>query len=460
MTNYTPLELVIRARASVNRDLGMASMLLPLKLIEDETKPTMATDGRKIYYSPDYVQRISHEEIQTVLVHEALHVRLEHHLRMGNRNHELWNIACDYVINGYLVDVLNMPLPEGGLYDPRFKGMSAEKVYAILDDELDQEQDQNDESNSNQSGNDSDSDSDSDKATEDEQQSTGKYSSEDGTQKTANKPNKSKYDNLPVSMGEIIKPTHDDGTELSKSELQEMADTLRQDVVMGQKLDKSYGGVGSKSILGGISDIVRASEVRWSDILRDHLLSSDDDEHTWSKPNRRHAWRDVYLPSQKRSENGGQLAVAIDSSASVTQTEANYMAKEVKAIAEELNLDKVRVCYCDTRVQKNSDGEWWDVFDLSCGDEIEFELRGFGGTQFDPVMQLVNEDTDDIDEVQALIYFTDGDCYVSPELEPNLPVYWGITQKYYFKDGAPIDSLRRDIPFGELIYVNAEEAYR
>ena len=456
MTNLTAKEIIIKARVALMREqLGMSTILLPLDLIEDETKPTMATDGRKIYYNPEFVKSLLVEEIQGVLFHEGCHVIFEHHLRIGKRNPKLWNIACDYVINMYILDVLGMKLPEGGLYDARFKGMGAEKVYSILDDELDQDKDQNDESNSDQSGNDSDSDSDD--GTEDEQQSTGKYSSEDGTQDTAPP---SKYDNLPDSQGEIIMPKHDDGTDFSGEELEEMANTLRQDVVMGQKLEKSYGGVGSKSILGGISDIVRASEVRWSDILRDHLLSSDDDEHTWSKPNRRHAWRDVYLPSQKRSENGGQLAVAIDSSASVTQTEANYMAKEVKAIAEELNLDKVRVCYCDTRVQKNSDGEWWDVFDLSCGDEIEFELRGFGGTLFDPVMQLVNEDTDDIHEVQALIYFTDGDCYVSPELEPDLPVYWGITQKYYFKDGVPSDSLRKDIPFGELIYVNAEEAYR
>ena len=50
MTNLTAKEMVIKARTALMRDqVGMASILLPLEIVEDETKPTMATDGRKIY---------------------------------------------------------------------------------------------------------------------------------------------------------------------------------------------------------------------------------------------------------------------------------------------------------------------------------------------------------------------------------------------------------------------------
>ena len=456
MTNLTPKEMVIKARTALMRDhVGMASILLPLEIVEDKTKPTMATDGRKIYYNPEFVKSLLVEEIQGVLFHEGCHVIFEHHLRIGKRNHKLWNIACDYVINGYIVDVLKMSLPEGGLYDPRFKGMSAEKVYAILDDELDQEQDQNDDSNSDQSGNDSDSDSDD--GTEDEQQSTGKYSSEDGTQNT---PPPSKYDNLPDSQGEIIMPKHDDGTEFSGEELEEMASALRQDVVMGEKLERSHGGAEGSAILGGMSEIARASDIKWSDVLKDALLSQQANEHTWSKPNRKHSWRGVHMPSMVRSVNGGVLAVGMDSSCSVTQKELDYYAKETKVIAEELGLDKVMVCYCDHIVRKNSDGEWWDVFDLSCGDEIEFKLRGGGYTEFDPVMNLLNDYTDNAHEIQALIYFTDGWGDVRSELEPDLPVYWAITDERFFTDDYYRNRMAENLPFGEHIYLDAEEAYR
>ena len=456
MTNLTPKEMVIKARTALMRDqVGMASILLPLEIVEDETKPTMATDGRKIYYNPEFVKDLLSEAIQGVLFHEGCHVIFEHHLRIGKRNHKLWNIACDYVINMYIVDVLGMSLPEGGLYDARFKGMGAEKVYSILDDELDQDKDQNDESNSDQSGNDSDSDSDN--ATEDEQQSTGKYSSEDGTQNT---PPPSKYDNLPDSQGEIIMPKHDDGTEFSGEELEEMASALRQDVVMGEKLERSHGSAEGSAILGGMSDIARKSTIKWSDVLKDALLSQQANEHTWSKPNRKHSWRGVHMPSMVRSANGGVLAVGMDSSCSVTQKELDYYAKETKVIAEELGLDKVMVCYCDHIVRKNSDGEWWDVFDLSCGDEIEFKLRGGGYTEFDPVMNLLNDYTDNAHEIQALIYFTDGWGDVRSELEPDLPVYWAITDERFFTDDYYRNRMAENLPFGEHIYLDAEEAYR
>ena len=452
MTNLTPKEMVIKARTALMRDhVGMASILLPLELIEDETKPTMATDGLKIYYSPDFVKNLLAEEIQGVLFHEGCHVIFEHHLRIGKRNPRLWNVAADYVINMYIVDALKMSLPEGGLYDSRFKGMGAEKVYSILDDELDDKYKQQ-RSNDSQSGDDSDSDD----GTGDEKQSTGKYSSE--AQDTEDTPPPSKYDDLPDSQGEIIMPKHDDGTELNGEELEEMASALRQEVVMGQKLEQSHGG--GKPILGGVSDIARKSDIKWSDVLKDDLLSQQANEHTWSKPNRKHAWRGVHMPSLRRSANGGEIAVAIDTSCSVSQWELDFMAKEIQALSEDIGLDKVRVCYCDHIVRKNSDGEWWDTFDLSCGDEIKFNLRGGGGTEFDPVMNLVNDYTDDIHEVQALIYFTDGWGDARPELEPDLPVYWGITDRRMFNNGSPSDFLRRCIPFGELVYVNAEEAYR
>ena len=166
------------------------------------------------------------------------------------------------------------------------------------------------------------------------------------------------------------------------------------------------------------------------------------------------------MPSMRHSPNGGVLAVGIDSSCSVSQKEADYYAKETKVIAEELGLDKVMVCYCDHIVRKNSDGEWWDVFDLSCGDEIEFKLRGGYYTEFDPVMNLLNDYTEDAHEIQALIYFTDGHGDVTAELQPDLPVYWAITDERFFTDDFYIKRMAENLPFGKHIYLDAEEAYR
>ena len=42
------------------------------------------------------------------------------------------NVACDYIINGWLVEMGVGQMPEGLLYDVHFKGMSAESVYDKL----------------------------------------------------------------------------------------------------------------------------------------------------------------------------------------------------------------------------------------------------------------------------------------------------------------------------------------
>lgn len=65
-----------------------------------------------------------------VLAHELLHAGLRHSDRCGGRDPEYWNAACDFVINGWLVEMgVGKPPAIGGLYDPALQGRSAEQVY-------------------------------------------------------------------------------------------------------------------------------------------------------------------------------------------------------------------------------------------------------------------------------------------------------------------------------------------
>lgn len=88
----------------------------------------------EIYLNP--AVNLSLEEWKFVLAHEYLHAGLMHHERCNGREHYLWNVACDFVINGWLheLQVGSMPA-EGLLYDPELKGLSAESIYdRILSD--------------------------------------------------------------------------------------------------------------------------------------------------------------------------------------------------------------------------------------------------------------------------------------------------------------------------------------
>ncbi|MGX8728667.1 MAG: vWA domain-containing protein, partial [Lachnospiraceae bacterium] len=72
---------------------------------------------------------LSEEEWRFVLAHEFLHVGLMHQKRSLGRDAYLWNVACDYVINGWLLEMQVGVMPDGCLYDAQFRGYSAEEIY-------------------------------------------------------------------------------------------------------------------------------------------------------------------------------------------------------------------------------------------------------------------------------------------------------------------------------------------
>ncbi|MEV7888879.1 vWA domain-containing protein [Streptomyces sp. NPDC002817] len=81
----------------------------------------------EIYINP--LRELDDEEWRFVLAHEMLHAALRHGDRCGTRDPFLFNVACDYVINGWLVDMQIGTMPDGLLLDPGLRDLSAEEVY-------------------------------------------------------------------------------------------------------------------------------------------------------------------------------------------------------------------------------------------------------------------------------------------------------------------------------------------
>jgi predicted metal-dependent peptidase len=89
-------------------------------------------EAREIYMNP--AAGLSRPEFRQacrfVMAHELLHAGLRHDVRCQGRDPHLWNVACDYVINGWLVEMGIGEFPQFGLlYDPTLKGESAEALY-------------------------------------------------------------------------------------------------------------------------------------------------------------------------------------------------------------------------------------------------------------------------------------------------------------------------------------------
>lgn len=117
----------------------LSSLAAGFKMVEDAeicrrmdiSIAAVSAENRTIYINP--YAGLSKEEYRFVLAHELLHVGLRHEARQQGRDAFLWNVACDYVINGWLVEMAVGNIPQCGLlYDPTLKGESAEAIYDVI----------------------------------------------------------------------------------------------------------------------------------------------------------------------------------------------------------------------------------------------------------------------------------------------------------------------------------------
>jgi predicted metal-dependent peptidase len=92
-------------------------------------------EQREIYINPS--AGLSEPNCRFVMAHEFMHVGLQHEQRRKGRDGYLWNVACDYVINGWLVEMEIGEIPaQGLLHDRELRGLSAEEIYDRITTDL------------------------------------------------------------------------------------------------------------------------------------------------------------------------------------------------------------------------------------------------------------------------------------------------------------------------------------
>ena len=108
--------------------------------------PTAGTDGKVVYYNPDFLEKLSIDEQTFIFAHEICHIAFNHILRSEGKNPKIWNIATDAVINAFLKrDGLKMV--EGVVDMADAINYDAEQLY----EKLLQEKQQHQQSQENQS---------------------------------------------------------------------------------------------------------------------------------------------------------------------------------------------------------------------------------------------------------------------------------------------------------------------
>ncbi|MBR1453147.1 MAG: hypothetical protein IJ593_00655, partial [Lachnospiraceae bacterium] len=81
--------------------------------IETTDIKTMAVTTNKLYYNTKFTVGLSRGALMFVLLHELSHILMKHHVRIGGRDPDFWNIATDLFINKALCDEYGVK-PNGG----------------------------------------------------------------------------------------------------------------------------------------------------------------------------------------------------------------------------------------------------------------------------------------------------------------------------------------------------------
>jgi len=127
---------MVKARAQLLMEQPFfGTLALRLKLVQDDDGcDTAATDGKQLVYNSEYIGKLDPLTRKGLIAHEVMHCVFNHMTRRQERDHKIWNAACDFAINSHLIHS-GFILPEGGLIDSQYDNMSAEAIYNKVKDE-------------------------------------------------------------------------------------------------------------------------------------------------------------------------------------------------------------------------------------------------------------------------------------------------------------------------------------
>jgi predicted metal-dependent peptidase len=297
-------------------------------------------------------------ECRFVIAHEVLHVGLFHSERCDGRDAYLWNIACDFVVNGWLVEMGLGEVPKiGALYDPELKGLSAESVYDRIVTDM---------------------------------RRFRKLATMRG-----------------VGLGEMLGPANGDGHSHShERDLDDFyRDAISRDLEYHLAEGRGYLPAGLVESIRALSQPAIPWDVelaRWFDDWFEPLHKV----RSYARPSRRQAStplipRPAYVP-REGAEDGRTFGVVLDTSGSMDRV---LLAKALGAIASYSlthEVPMVRVVFCDAATYDQG-----YMSPDAIADRVQ--IKGRGGTILQPGVDLL-EHAVDFPKDGPLLLITDGQC--------------------------------------------------
>lgn len=333
--------------------LGALVLRLPMRAADPLWCRTTATDARAFYFNPDYIAGLTLDQTQFVLAHEALHCALSHFARRRHRVRHKWDLACDHAVNPLLLEDGLIP-PPGVLLKPAYKGLTAEEIYPLIEDD--------DRSETlDRHAYDRGSASDLDERDPDRQRS------ESGGQGRGGESSASRSE--PGGGSGEPRP-------LSPTERETLAVQWQQRLAGAAQQAMQAGRLGGE--LKRLVDRLLQPQLPWRMLLARYLTSLARDDYSYSRPSRREG--DFILPRLRSQQ--ADLAVAIDTSGSIKDGEMRELIDEIDALKGQVRA-RIALLPCDAELCEGAPFRFepWEPF------VRPRELKGGGGTSFVPVFR-------------------------------------------------------------------------
>ena len=88
-----------------------ANILLSVKMVFNKEIPTAGANNTEIAFNPDFLAEQSKRESVGLVMHEVLHIVLNHQERVGSRDRKIWNYAADAIVNEMVTNGMGLTLP-------------------------------------------------------------------------------------------------------------------------------------------------------------------------------------------------------------------------------------------------------------------------------------------------------------------------------------------------------------
>ena len=391
-------------------------LLIHMTYSIDESCKSVATNGKRIFFSPDFLENLSEEELDYILMHEILHVVLQHCLRQCERDADLFSIACDIVVNSNILLSNNMDIKKITLHDqgesihiaPDGKEgyeYTAEQIYSMIissnKKEETKEHVEKDDSCEN---------------------SSGQYYSEQ-------KQKDNSYDNADIKDDKEEKRHSDAGEtwdDHSRWGMEEDNDTLRE--VWVKRFEDACESISirdpsnQRGLLPKFAERLlselKKPQTNWKEILND-FVQEEIVDYSFTPPDKRFYDCPFFLPDfNEKDDSIEDILFMIDTSGSMSDNMITAAYSEVKGAIDQFG-GKLK--------------GWLGFFDAAIiepqpfSDENEFKIIkpcGGGGTDFQIIFEYVRQHMHS-KLPASIIILTDGYApFPREKMAMGIPVLW------------------------------------